>query len=120
VIGGMGLRQNGLANDIKWAIVEAKRYLFLRQNFATAPPTLRQPPFGLHFDTDFRDATGLGFRGSCPRLKTFRDATLYGSTVCLLQIDGMIAFDVLLPVAAIVGDRAGCEIDIVPYNPGLP
>ena len=36
------------------------------------------------------------------------------------QFDGGIAFDVLLPVAPVVGDRASREIDIVAYNPRLP
>ena len=60
--------------DTKWPC-RTRQTLYLRsgQSFAAAPPTLptlRQPPFGLHFETDFRDAPGLDFRGCCLRLKT--------------------------------------------------
>ena len=38
----------------------------------------------------------------------------------LFHLDGRIAFEVLLAIAPIVGDRTRCEIYIVANNPGSP
>ena len=58
-------------NDTEWLQGET---VSLGQDFATVPRSMPTPPpwlFGLHSETDFRDAADLDFGAFCLRLKTY-------------------------------------------------